>query len=234
MPPERLEALTERIAKATGVPAENIEVLAYPTDAPPPTVNKPTAAKGRTGAVVKGSVGILSIAFGPIQGALAQAAMDKRVADARATTGYAAYGSEYSDSDEPGLFAATRYLMNPWGGEAYSLSDRFDITRWRSALRTELNRRRPGETFEIVWEVEVGTKGGLWIDDVPDIRRVKIVYRKMARGWWMDEPGKSDRWPSKARMKQPPNVNYLINPEHDDDWVANYLQLSSGLPRDQA
>ena len=235
VPPERLEALTERIARATGVPAENIEVLAYPADAPPPTVNKPAAAKGKAAAVKGTAGGILSLAFGPIQGAIAQAAMDKRVADARATTGYAAYGSEYADPDESRLFAAARYLMNPWGGEAYSVSDRFDITRWRRALRAELDRRRPGGTFEIVWEVQVGMKGGLWLDEVPDIKRVKVVYRKMAGGWWMDEPSQSDRWPPKARMKQPPNLNYLISPERDDNWVESYLQLSSsGLPADKA
>src|SRR5687768_1480208 len=81
VPPERLEALTERIAKVTGVPAENIEVLAYPTDAPPPTVNKPAAPKGKAGTAKGTAGGILSIAFGPIQGAIAQAAMDKRVAE---------------------------------------------------------------------------------------------------------------------------------------------------------
>jgi hypothetical protein len=36
-------------------------------------------------------------------------------------------------------------------------------------------------------------------------------------------------------MKQPPNLNYLISPERDDDWVESYLQLSSsGLPADKA
>jgi len=228
VPPERLEALTERIAKATGVPAENIEVLAYPTDAPPPTVGKPAAAKGRARAVKGTAGGIFSVAFGPIQGAIAQAAMDKRVAEGQENTGYAAYGSEFSDPGESRVFAAARYMMNPWAGEAYSLADRFDVSAWRRALLAELDRRGPGDTFPIGWQVEVGRKGGLGTKDVPDIRLVKVVYRKMARGWWMDDPAKSDRWPSKALRKQPPNLNYIISPERDDDWVTSYLQLTTG------
>ena len=222
--------MSERIAKATGVPAENIEVLAYNSDAPPPTVKKPATKAGAFKGVAGG---IFSIGWGPIQGAIAQAAMDKRVSDARASSGYAAFGSEYEDGGR--VVSAARYMMTPWAGEGYGLSDRFDMDTWRAFLRKQANSMVAGEKIAMVWEVQVGMKGGLWVDKVPDIRRVKTVYKKLRNGKWMDLMEGSDDWPSKARIKQPPNLNVIIGADHSDDDVRRHLGLDLNYgPADEA
>ena len=87
----------------------------------------------------------------------------------------------------------------------------------------------------IHWDVEVGRRASLmragpgW--DVPIIKSVKVVYRKLRNGAWLDDPSKSDAWPAPKGHPYAPDLNRVLDPKRSDADIMRYLGLTieSGL-----
>ena len=206
-----------------------------PSERPPTVVEPEPAPETRPAAQGEGGIGgtgllasgIPLLAFGIplLAGLAAEPAIRSRMEERREKTGWAPESLDYFDESGSRILAATRYLAAPTASATISAADRFNISVLRQRLRERADQTPPGEMFSITWMVQVGMKQDVFLHPVPDISPTRIVYKKDAKGRWLDVSVSSDEWPTKAPIPYAPDLNRIIDPARSDDEINTLLRL---------
>jgi hypothetical protein len=159
-------------------------------------------------------VNVAGAVFLPLAGA-------KRVSELRERTGYAPPGTEYTDGSR--VLATTRYVMDPSLTEAFSMEDRYEVRAFRAALKDRADRIPVGGRMAVKWDVRAGDKSLPNGRVVPNVEQVRIVYRKLRNGRWLDVAAESDDWPREAVIPFAPNIDRIIDPTRTDAEVERHL-----------
>ncbi|MBO3751114.1 hypothetical protein J5X84_34005 [Streptosporangiaceae bacterium NEAU-GS5] len=168
-------------------------------------------------------VSILSFGIQLAAGMFAEPAIMRRAEERRDRTGYAPPSLDYFDESGSRILAAARFMASPFASDAIPEDARYDISVLRRRLKEAADQTPPGGTLSIIWDVQVGYKRDALQYLVPDILPIKIVYKKLANGRWLDVQALSDSWPENAPIKYGPNLDRIIDPSRSDKEVEIML-----------
>lgn len=123
--------------------------------------------------------------------------------------GYVPYGMH--DPEESRAETVARFFNDPSLGRDIPMEKRYKPEKWRQKIIEKIKDKHLGDTVIFRWDVFIKRKSPLNQELFGSKHKVvRIKYKKLNNGYWLNLQYGSDNWP-KGTIKNPPNLNHILD-----------------------